>query len=359
MAYPTNSRQHPLLRAAVLTALSLSLLAGCKSAPVRDYAAEGAVWKARIAEAYERNDSLDNFKFDGHFSYEASEPTKAADAPNGVLPTLADGLAWSGVWYREPLRLEAELRLGEAETAPSMPFLVQDDKLYVHIPSLNRQDEYFSVDLSANEADGPLPIEPLVRAAGAFDELAKAVVERVDPAWVRAADGSAPPAEGEGTRDETGVEAAEAEAAANRLPDVFVVEATPDNAEHLASAFRDGYAAWSSAFPDRLGASQAAFLDETLRVGEGSVLRIALDEAGYIVEQSIDWTFVRAQDGEASSSEAAPASEPAVEARLAYAARLAEPNGAPAMNAVPPSNVLPLEHVLAFLKAGQAQTPAP
>jgi len=321
-----TNRKAPL-RAAALAALALSLVAGCERAPARDYAAEGIAWKAALDEAYARNDSLNSYRFEGELSFAQSDAAPAGDAGAALLPALADGLGWSGILYREPLRLEADVRVGADAAAPerTVPMLAQDGMLYISVPEVNAPDEYFAVDLAKAESEpDALPIRPLLDAAGAFDDLVRTLVASVDPEWVRAADA---------------VDEAEAPASPRR----FVVEVTADNAERIAAAVREGYAAWADAMPPELAANAIGLADESLRLLPGGTIAITLDEDGYIVDQSVD---LKIAGGTGSAEEAASA------ATFAYALRLTEPNGSPSLTRTVPTNVIPFENVLAFLAAG-------
>jgi len=342
-AYPRRRRS---LRAAAVAAAVLALVAGCERTPARDYAAEGAAWKSKIAEAYERNDALNNYRFDGSIAFGADDATSAGEtAPAAFLPMLRDGLSWSGVLYREPLRLEADVRVGPDGAAPArtIPLLAQDGTLYVSVPAVNAEGEYFAVALDKAD-DGPLPVSPLLTAAGAFDDLAEHVIARVDPEWIRTPDDAAPAEGGDAAADDGRAE-----------PSRFVVEVTADNAEHLASAFRDGFATWAESLPPELGANALGLTgEETFRLAEGGTIALALDENGFLVDQSVELAIERGAGAEADANlENAVPSE-----KFSYAVRLSEPNGAPDMTRSVPNDVIPFENVLAFLAAG-AGAPKP
>jgi hypothetical protein len=322
-----KTNRKPLLRATALAAIALSLVAGCEQAPTRDYAAEGATWKAAIDEAYERNDSLNKYRFEGEIAFARQDGAPANGSDAALLPAIGDGLGWSGVFYREPLRFEADVRLGAEGGAleRTVPMLAQDGKLYISVPSVNAPDEYFAVDLAAAETDPEAaPIRSLLDAAGRFDDLARTLVASVEPEWVRAADA---------------VDEEEAPVSPRR----FVVDVTEENAEAIASAVREGYSAWAASLPPELAANALGLSDASLRLLPGSTIAITLDEAGYVVDQSVELTI---------AEEAAPATEAAT---FAYEVRLTEPNGSPSVTRTVPTNVIPFENVLAFLAAGGAR----
>ncbi|WP_309123430.1 hypothetical protein [Paenibacillus sp.] len=340
----------PLLRAAAFAVALLALLAGCERTPARDYAAEGEAWKARIADAYERNASLENYRFEGSFAFPSEGEPTAAAGPAALLPTLGDGLSWGGVLYRDPLRLEADIRFGgdaggEGAAAQTVPLLAQDGLFYVSIPPVNAPDEYFAIDLSVAEAGtGPLPIRPLLDAAAAFDDLVYAIVERVDPQWIRTPDVAL---DGDG---------GDAESDPEEEPRRFVVEVTEENAEHLAAAFREGYAAWAERLPPELGANRLSIAgDASFALAAGGSIAIELDENGYVVDQAVELDVVRgakASSEGGGATDASSAAENAPSNRFAYAIRLTEPNGSPEMTKTVPANVIPFKDVLAFLLSG-------
>ncbi len=317
-------RRKSLLRfgaVAALAAFAFGIVAGCEETPARDFAVEGEAWKAAIAEAYERNDSLDNYRFEG--SITAADGGRTPSASGALLPTIEGGIAWSGVLYREPARLEADVRVGAngGEGARTFPMLAQDGLFYISVPPVNKPDEYFVIDLAkARTENDPLPIEPLLNAADAFDDLARTLVARIAPEWVRAAEADAPAS-----------------------PLRFVVDVTDENAEPVAAAVREAYADWAASLPPELGANAFGLSDESLRLLPGGTIVIALDEAGYVVDQRVELPFA---DGTATANEADSS------ATFSYAFRLTEPNGSPDMTRSVPENVIPFENVLAFLAAG-------
>ncbi|TLS50378.1 hypothetical protein FE782_20335 [Paenibacillus antri] len=350
MMNTVRARRKPLLRAAAFAVALLALLAGCERTPARDYAAEGEAWKARIADAYERNASLDNYRFEGSIAFPTKGEPTAAAGPAALLPMLGEGLSWSGILYRDPLRLEADVRFegtagGDGAAAQSVPLLAQDGLLYVSIPPVNAPDEYFAIDLAEAEAGtGPLPIRPLLDAAAAFDDLAYAIVDRVDPQWIRTPDVAL---DGDGG-------AAESDPAEE--PRRFVVEVTEENAEHVAAAFREGYAVWAERLPPELGADRLSIAgDASFSLAPGGSIAISLDENGYVVDQAVELDVVRgaeASSEDGSATDASSSAENASSDRFAYAVRLTEPNGSPELTKTVPPNVIPFKDVLAFLLSG-------
>lgn len=59
-------------------------------------------------------------------------------------------LEWSGVAATAPVRMDIDLKAtpSGSSAAIDMPMMFKDNKLFLHIPLLNKNDEYFSVDLA-------------------------------------------------------------------------------------------------------------------------------------------------------------------------------------------------------------------
>lgn len=329
-------------RAVVATAAALVVIAGCNEAPAVDYATEGDVWKSRIAEAMERTESASAHRFEGSLVFRVNGAGPLGELP--LLPGIGDGFSWSGAVYREPLRLEADMRFpvraedasGQPD-AQTMPLLIQDNKLYVSVPMLNEPDEYLSVDLASDTASGPVPLAALHAAADAIDELATSLVSAVDPEWVRLAE----PQRG------AAVETGEAADAAVGPFDIAVI-VTEDNAERLEAAFREGWSAWTASFASSLGGSAALVPDGVdFDLAPGGTILVSIDDAGFVASQSVDLAFLQAADGEGDA--------PVEIGHLAYRAARSEIGGTPSMTKEVPASTLPFDHVLRFLAAGRQQ----
>ncbi|HZG88283.1 hypothetical protein [Paenibacillus sp.] len=312
-------RQRAPLRAALAALLAAAFAAGCEETQSPDDSAEAEARKARIAAAYERNDSLDHYRFEGSFAFAAAPDAAAA----GIVPTLADGLSWSGVYYRNPLRLEADIRPGgdADETAAgdaareTIPLLVRDGTLFISIPAINRPDEYLSVRLEEANGGAAAGVASLVQAAGAVDALAERIFDELDPRWI-----------------------APAEPAGAAGGERFVAAVTADNADAMTAAVQAGFAAWARSLPAELGAP-ALPEGAGIRLAEGGALSFALGADGTVAEQLIELAFVSGEDAAEAGT-------------LRYELRLSEANGSPALTKEAPAATVPLEHVLAFLKAG-------
>jgi len=325
-------RRRAPLRAALAVLLAAAFAAGCEEAQGPDDGAEAEARKARIAAAYERNDSLDNYRFEGSFAFPPASGAAVPDSPAGaVAPSLADGLSWSGVYYRDPMRLEADIRPGGANGSAggawareTIPLLVRDGTLYISIPAINRPDEYLTVRLAAANDGAAAPAAALIQAAGAVDGLAERIFEALDPRWIAPAE---PAGGAEGER--------------------FVAAVTSDNAEAMTAAVRAGFDAWAQSLPPELGAP-ALPEGGGIRLAEGGALTFSLGADGTVAEQRIELAFVSGEDVSEDAAEAGT---------LRYELRLREANGSPALTKPTPTATVPLEHVLAFLAAGLAGAP--
>lgn len=167
-----------LLRFCLLT-LFLPLLAACDDGPEA---------KAGMQQALAKQAEAASYRFSGAAELElASIPAPGANPLASGLNALLKNskLEWSGVAAAEPLRLEADLSVAPQGSSSSfqLPMIINDSKLYVHIPLLNGPDEYTAWNMAADgeaEAAAKLPVENLKNAQGASLDILHLLLDDLD-----------------------------------------------------------------------------------------------------------------------------------------------------------------------------------
>lgn len=112
--------------------------------------------KTEIQQAFTKQAEMSSFSFAGAASLDLdSAPSSASSSANPIASGLAGmftngKLEWTGVTSTEPLRMDIDLKAtpAGASTAMELPMIFKDNKLFLHIPLLNKNEEYFSIDLA-------------------------------------------------------------------------------------------------------------------------------------------------------------------------------------------------------------------
>lgn len=144
---------------ALLLAAALSLLAGCS---------DGRKLQQDVQAALAQHAEIKNYTFSGEAKFALRRPEAEQSlhpATAKLVTMLSRGrLSWQGTASTDPARAELMLRVfPEGETqAYEMPMLLQDSKLYVHLPAVNAPGQYYMIDLAPPDAasgDPALPAE--------------------------------------------------------------------------------------------------------------------------------------------------------------------------------------------------------
>ncbi len=128
------------------------------------------------------------------FSGTARLNMNTADSPTGISPISAglaqllmnSELVWNGVASLDPLQLEVDLTLvpdGSGHVY-EIPLLIQNNMMYIHIPTLNSENQYMAIDFAAlSELTGKSDtISAQLGLAGQlFSEIGSTFVSAMDP----------------------------------------------------------------------------------------------------------------------------------------------------------------------------------
>lgn len=314
-----------LRTAAIVAALAL-LPAGCPQQRPPVPAPESRDWKPDIAAAFARNGSMDNFRFSGELAFRGgpeddagrnrtTETTETATA--ALAGALSAGWTWDGVLHRNPLRLEAAVRVAEAPGAAEVviPLLIRDNQWYASIPLLNEPEEYVVIDAGANDGASREAVGQLRLAGAAAGALAGYLFAAADPEWIRF-----DPADDAGAAFGT-----------------FRLDAAFDRA---GEAVRRGWDEWAGSFPELLRPPPLPEFD-VVRLAEGGEVSVAIDSRGFVEQQRIGLELWKETDGTLS-----------VVGRLSYRMTISDINASPAATWTAPTNVLPFDRILRHAVSG-------
>ncbi|WP_258206094.1 hypothetical protein [Paenibacillus radicibacter] len=96
-------------------------------------------------------------------------------------------IKWNGVTNYDPVAFEADINVtpkGGTEGF-NIPVLIKDNKLYFHMPAINKENQFYSIDLAAagSQASGTVKPEGLKNATSVFSSFVKSITSAVDPKY--------------------------------------------------------------------------------------------------------------------------------------------------------------------------------
>lgn len=320
----------------MLILLATALVAGCN---------DGARLKQDVKAALAKHTEIASYRFSGEaqLSLPPPGPEQNANPLAGALIAMFNGgrLAWEGTAAADPARLELVLRLtpeGREQTY-EIPVLLQDSKMYVHIPAINEPDEYYMIDLEALAATSggePSPAPDQLSSAGQlFSTILFDVISTFEPKRFQEADG--PPGERK-----------------------IVIAIGPNR---FAEAVRAWYAAAPSIVeqlelagyisPAKAGEWRRKLGDEgrqqanlkRYRLDEPFVLALNIDEAGFLRETRLVLALSPADKADDAPQWSADVT-----------ARYDEINENPPFVMPIPDNIIPITDVLNLLRGGQTES---
>ncbi|RAU99186.1 hypothetical protein [Paenibacillus sp. YN15] len=289
--------------------------------------------KQNMEQAFLKQSEATAYSFAGKASMNIQLPSEGtgknliASALKGML--TKGNLEWSGAASYEPVRLEAELKsTPEGSTAPlSLPLLFKDNKLYLQLPLLGKQNESFSLDMAelsglSGQAN-PFTQDSLKAAGKLVSEAFRLLIADIDAKWFA-------------TVEET-------ELADGSKAPVYRLEITEKNKSELETAIKgrlpeliDRLSAAGIASDAQVQALKSAAAGFVLHApGEISV---AVDQTGYVRRESLQLAFSGAGAGGASAQNS-----------IKLEQSFADINGAPAFKQEPPANARSLGDILKLL----------
>jgi len=151
----------------------------------------GEELKLEVQQALANHTEMNTYRFSGSADLNLEDPTPDAGAnplTSGMKAMFTNGqLAWEGVASVEPVRMELALKLTPSNSNQpiEIPMLIQDNKMYLHIPAINEPEQYYEIDLvelsQLSKSENPLTSEQLGGAGQLFSSIFHDVVSAVEP----------------------------------------------------------------------------------------------------------------------------------------------------------------------------------
>jgi hypothetical protein len=151
--------------------------------------------KELMTQALVKQQDMKAYSFTGTADLNLEAPA-AAQGQNpitgSIVGMLTKGkLQWSGASTLEPVRLEANIKSTPAGSSSSLelPVILKDNKLYLHIPVLNKQDEFYSIDmkelgqLSGSGQSNPVSADSLKNINKTAADSIQLLIADIDPKW--------------------------------------------------------------------------------------------------------------------------------------------------------------------------------
>jgi hypothetical protein len=272
------------------------------------------------------------YSFTGKASMNIQIPSNGAG--NNLIVSALKGmltkssLEWSGAATYEPVRLEAELKSTPegSTTALALPLLFKDNKLYLQLPLLGKQNESFSLDMaelsSLSGQTSPFTQDSLKAAGKLVSEAFRLLITDIDAKWFA-------------TVQETEL------ADGSKIP-AYRLEITEKNKSEIESAIK-------GKLPELINRLSAAGIASEAQVqsmkasAAGFVLHapgeisVAVDQSGFVRRENLQLAF--------SGAEAGAAAQSSIKLEQAFA----DINGAPVFKQEPPANARSLGDILKLL----------
>mgnify|MGYP001274340553 CR=1 FL=1 len=237
-------RNYPRIAATLITLMVLALLAiGCSK--------EHEDAKSKLQEALAKQQQITSHTYEGRLSLNLGKlPIDAANQPytSVIVDALRQGeIRWSGASDTTQNRREAtlEFQSSEGSSAFVIPVVQNADSLYIHVPLINTEDEFFEI---------PTPAFTGKFGGLTLDSLAK-LLDVMDAKWF------------ELTKDESAGDTYQVRIDEGRWQ-TFT--------DHLQQALPDLLSQWQAA--GVITKTQAAAIQETLSTTEDNPLQVHLPE---------------------------------------------------------------------------------
>jgi hypothetical protein len=151
--------------------------------------------KTGLEQALAKQTEMKAYSFNGTADLKIDLPAPKA-GQNPLTSTflnmlLQSKLEWSGAASTEPIRFEADIKSTPAGSQASLdlPVILKDNKLYLHIPMLNKTGEFYSIDMAElSKLSGqasPLSPDSLKNITKTVSETVKLAIADVDPKWFK------------------------------------------------------------------------------------------------------------------------------------------------------------------------------
>jgi hypothetical protein len=254
--------------------------------------------KALVEQSLNKQKEVKSYKFDGSLSLKLSDTMMASSNPltNGILALAKESkLEWNGASTTDPVQFESDFKLTPKGSTTSMaiPILIKDSKLYFNMPAINKPDEYYAVDLQQSSKDSktPLNLDTLKNTSQVTAALSSLFINEVDAKWFNE---SKEPVK---LKDGTLAKSVTIEITKNNEKD-FTTLVQSKLPEFLQTLQTNGLISATQADNFKNGPAKS------LQIQAPGKLNIAIDDQGFIRDQTFELTFsITAANGSASSNQ--------------------------------------------------------
>ncbi|UKS30295.1 hypothetical protein LOZ80_15690 [Paenibacillus sp. HWE-109] len=271
-----------------VTAISLVSLTACT---------DNNKVKEALDQAISKQKEMTSYTFDGGTTLSISDGLLKSSNPltNGLLSLIKEStIDWKGISNVEPLQFQTDLKITpKGSTSPfEIPILIKDSKLYFNMPALNKTpDEFYAIDMQQLSQTGksPLSLDSLKNTSQLSTSLSNLVFSGMDAKWFKEAK--------EPTKLKDGSSAKS-----------ISVELTSKNEKEVNTALQAKLPEFIGTLQTNgfLTTEQADQFKKTqlngLQLKAPGKLVVAIDDKGFIRDQTIDINFTVTADGKAQDN---------------------------------------------------------
>lgn len=266
-----------------ITAISLVSLTACT---------DNTKVKEAFQQSLNKQSEMKSYTFDGSTTLAISDGLMKSANPltNGLLSMIREStITWKGISNVDPLQFQTDLRITpKGSTSPiDIPILIKDSKMYFNMPALNKTaDEYYAIDLQKMSGTNasPLTADTLKNTPQVSTALSKLIFEGIDAKWYKEAKDPVKLTDGTTAKS-------------------IQVDLTTKNVKEINTQFQAKLPEFIGSLQTNglLAADKAEELKKnglaSLALKAPSSMKIAIDDKGFIRDQSLDITFTVTMDG--------------------------------------------------------------
>ncbi|MEC0229751.1 hypothetical protein [Paenibacillus alba] len=271
-----------------VTAISLISLTACT---------DNTKVKEALEQSLSKQKEMTSYTFEGGTTLSISDGLMKSSNPltNGLLSLFKEStIDWKGISNLEPLQFQTDLKITpKGSTSPfEIPILIKDSKLYFNMPALNKTaDEFYAIDMQQMSQTGksPLSLDTLKNTSQLSTTLGNLIFSGIDAKWYKEAKEPVKLKDGSSAKS-------------------ISVELTSKNEKEVNTALQAKLPEFIGTLQNNglLTAAQADEFKKTqlngIQLKAPSKLVVAIDDKGFIRDQTVDITFSLTTDGKAQDN---------------------------------------------------------
>ncbi|NRF91793.1 hypothetical protein HQN89_12280 [Paenibacillus frigoriresistens] len=271
-----------------VTAISLVSLTACT---------DNTKVKEALEQSLNKQKEMKSYTFDGSTTLALSDGLMKSSNPltNGLLSLVREStIDWKGISNVEPLQFQTDLKITPmGSTSPfEIPILIKDSKLYFNMPALNKTaDEYYAIDLQkmSQNSTSPLTLDTLKNTSQLSTTLGNLIFSGIDPKWYKEAK------EPVKLKDGSSAKSISVELTSKNEKDLNTLMQTK-LPEFIGQLQNNGFLTADKA--EQFKKNQA----NLLQLKAPGKMVVAIDDTGFIRDQTIDVSFTITLDGKAQDN---------------------------------------------------------